>query len=68
MEASKGLEIKNGKWCGMGTCKDKDIVLPDGVKSIGSYVYGKAKIKSLVIPDSVEYIEDSALASSRSNT
>ena len=68
MEASKGLEIKNGKWCGMGTCKDKDIVLPDGVKSIGSYVYGKAKIKSLVIPDSVEYIEDSALASCYSLT
>ncbi len=68
MAESKGLQIENGKLIGPGTCKDKDIVVPDGVKVIGGFAFGKSKLRSVVIPDSVERIEDAAFASCYSLT
>ncbi|MBR6743847.1 MAG: leucine-rich repeat protein, partial [Clostridia bacterium] len=71
-KVSEGLKYavnKDGKTCtvtGQGTCKDKDIVIPDTidryrVTCIAWIAFrGCTSLASMVIPNSVTYIQDSA--------
>jgi hypothetical protein len=44
------------------------IVIPNGVKSIGTYAFSSLRFTSVVIPDSVEIIWDDAFSSNREIT
>ena len=64
LEFSKGLEIKNGVLKGIGSCTDTDIVIPDGVSSIGDGALSFcSSITSVVIPNSVTSIGGNAFCS-----
>ena len=66
MEYSEGLAYmsnKNGTCtlCGMGTCQDLDIVVPEihngqAVVAIGKDAFSRTKIRSIKIPNSVKII------------
>jgi len=58
---SKGLSVSNGVLNGIGTCKDKEIYIPNNVTSIGDDAFrGCRALTSITIPNSVTSIGDFA--------
>lgn len=57
MEYSVGLQIENGILKGIGSCLDKNLVIPEGVVEIYEEAFWKNKdIEGVVFPDSLKII------------
>ncbi len=58
---STGLDIQDGVLCGIGSCLDKNLVIPEGVVKIKDEIFWENKdIESVVFPDSLKVIGSNA--------
>ena len=59
--ASQGLQIENGVLLGVGSCTEQDIIIPDGVISIGERAFaGCDFLRTIIIPNGVTKIGNAA--------
>ena len=58
---SEGLKIVNDVLVGIGSCTDKNIIIPEGVTKIQNEAfYGNKNIESILFADSITKVEDNA--------
>ena len=57
---SEGLDIRDGVLYGIGTCTDKEIVVPYGVTEVAKDAFQGASIKGILLPDTLKSIGNDA--------
>ncbi len=60
LKASKGLNVVSGKLVSIGSCSDKEIVVPSTVTVIGKQAFEYDLIESVILPNTVKVIEKNA--------
>ena len=63
---SEGLDIRDGVLYGIGTCTDKEIVVPYGVTEVAKDAFQGASIKGILLPDTLKSIGNDAFKNCQS--